>query len=777
MTTPMIPISALPAWMRPPRRAIDYGLLIAVAFGLLAAFPLIARAGLPPFTAAELYEFRSAEVARLIRSGLPYSRWAPNFNFLQGSPILNYLPPLSHLLPGYHQAITESRPLDSVKLFMIVSIMTACAGMYSFARRRWGGRVGMVAALLYTLSGPMALSLPYLYGELAPLMGLAALPWAAWSLDRARQSPSGPTVLATVISLSALLLADTRLAFFGGGALVVTALTRGNGGVGRLLALTGLVAGLTAFFWLPAVAERDQIVWQSAALPPYSGPIDPAEWFAPLPYADLTTITPPTYRGIGPAVGVAVLVAVIGGGVGGRVGRRRANSPLPPDSAAILTYGGMLLAFASSASAGLWPPASGFMAPLPYHAVMVASFCLAAAGGGAARVLDRLPERGIRPAAYAGLCLAVCGMSLPAAFPPVWATREASTSLVGSLIQEISGYQAATLREGVILPPGTAAIMPPPNLIDDVQAGRYDGIDREAFPSRVDLALIERGPLTWRYIVNLNQPARVVFNLLAFPGWGASLSGKAFPVGNEAGRIALDLPAANGELLLTFGRTPVRDVSWWVTAVTAVALFFVVRRWPPADVIELPPAFHRREYVALGAVFIVAAAGSFAVRQFPAALLPFRVGPPAEMAPLPRFLQDGIDMLGYYLPTKTAAPGQALSLSVYWQPARPLVANNQSEAWLVNPVGQQVVARVANRHPAGKPSLFWQLGRYVRDTFRLPLPPDLPEGDYVLQVVIGPCQIPSVVPCERVDGMDGYNAYGEVERGKITIPQVIRVRR
>src|SRR5260370_37991239 len=100
----------LPVWMRPQRRVIDWGLLLILGFCVFNVWSFIVRPGLPHATDAELYEYRSAEVARLVEAGIPYSRWGPYLSFGYGSPLFNYLAPLPHYLAGYYEALTATTP-------------------------------------------------------------------------------------------------------------------------------------------------------------------------------------------------------------------------------------------------------------------------------------------------------------------------------------------------------------------------------------------------------------------------------------------------------------------------------------------------------------------------------------------------------------------------------------------------------------------------------------------------------------------------------------------
>ena len=146
----------LPLWMRPRRRLPDFGALMALAFVSLIAVPLIFRSGVPPHSAAPLHALRAAESAQLMRQGILYARWASGFHFTYGAPVLNYLPPLPHTLAALHQLITDAVPTDSVKVVIIAAWTAAALGMYVFGRGRFGVRGGVLAAITYLFSAPLA---------------------------------------------------------------------------------------------------------------------------------------------------------------------------------------------------------------------------------------------------------------------------------------------------------------------------------------------------------------------------------------------------------------------------------------------------------------------------------------------------------------------------------------------------------------------------------------------------------------------------------------------
>ncbi|MBK8987636.1 MAG: phospholipid carrier-dependent glycosyltransferase [Chloroflexi bacterium] len=79
-----------------------------------------------------------------------------------------------------------------------------------------------------------------------------------------------------------------------------------------------------------------------------------------------------------------------------------------------------------------------------------------------------------------------------------------------------------------------------------------------------------------------------------------------------------------------------------------------------------------------------------------------------------------------------AAPAdEALNVTLVWQAQAPIGQNYTAFVHLVNEAGE-LVAQL-DRPPAGYPTADWRVGEMVLDTYRLPLPLDLPPGQYTIQ--------------------------------------------
>jgi hypothetical protein len=764
----------LPAWMRPRRRLPDLGMLLALVLAASIALPLLARNSVPPYSAVKLHALRAAETANLMRRGVFYPRWASGFHLTYGAPVLNYLPPLPHTLAALHQIITDAAPTQSVKVVMLIAWAAAAIGMYAFARGRFGVRGGVLAAFSYLMSAPLAFTLPYQLGELPYMLALGLLPCAAAALDLLWRTGDRRAFALALVLCVAFVLCDSRLTLFGGIVLGFVALS------GRiyapaelrlkralcLVALVISVALLSAFYWLPALFERDAVRWLSAAAPSYAEPIPLSESLLSAPRYDLSAQNPPVQRGVGIGVVALACLALL------RAGQQRWHVGI------FVALAAALIAISTPAFGRLWQSPESFMPILPYHAVLTATFPLAAAAGGAG--LSR--ARGMRAAVALGALALVPFLPMAAAFfPPSWAEHNADTPFA-ALEGELSGYHAASLREGALLPATVSELPRPlPNLAENLRSGRpVDRVNRTTLSGGGQVSPLAEDGLTWRYVVNTQESNRVEFFFHNGRGWRAQLQDKPLPISSSlSGFLQVTLPAINAELTLSVSETPLGNAAWLLTSAGVVIALLVLQRLPKATPTQSVSALRlsRAERLVLIGLMLMVQVAALIVRAQPDLILPrsARGSVLDEMTPLPRFSQAGIDLLGYHLPHQTVRRGEKLTLTLYWRAARPLVEHNQSELRLISVETGEIVARGSNRHIGGVPTIAWQLNGYIRDDLRLSVPSDLPAGSYLLKVALGACNLPFPLPCQALRALDAYDAQGRPERDGIVIPQVIRV--
>jgi hypothetical protein len=293
----------------------DPGLLVAALLALFAVAPLLAYPGLPNTADGPVHLMRQAELNQAWQDGILYPRWAPDLAYGYGMPLFHYAPPLLYQVTQLIHL--TGLPLDtSMKGTLILAMLLYSVGMYLFARDLFGPRAGLLAAAVY-LYAPYRLREAYIQGNYGQFLGLAFYPLILWSfhgLVVARRLRYLPLV---ALSLAGLLLSHNISAMMFvplfGAYLVFLIGTRGSKGareqgsrgargqggkgggeqgsreaesqaprssdapipdspipnllVPNLLIPNLLISalalamglGLSAFFWLPAFAERDLI--------------------------------------------------------------------------------------------------------------------------------------------------------------------------------------------------------------------------------------------------------------------------------------------------------------------------------------------------------------------------------------------------------------------------------------------------------------------------------------------------------------------------------------
>jgi hypothetical protein len=773
-----IPLEEMPLWMRPRQRVIDWGLFLVLAFSFLTISPLILRAGLPSDNQAILYAYRSREVATVVQSGVLYSRWGPDFSYAYGSPLFNFVAPLPHYLPGYHQAITESPAITSVKLFMVLSILAAGAGMYAFVRRRWGTLAGITAALLYVTSPPLLYTLPYITGDLALLMALGLLPWALWALDLAQIAAQGRWIALSVGLLFAYALTDTRIVVVSIPVLLWSVYSTTIASPSRRrYALAAMVTTvlLTSFFWVPALVERNTIQWESVRLDPLAGSISLTEAFSPLTGYEPSVMNPLPSRGIG---FIAWIMGLVGIMITATVRRRYSSEVV-----GFALIGLFALVFATPLTEHLYPDPHGFLPLLPYHVLMMALVCFCVLGAQIGGWLEMLSPTTLhwRVAGLIGVCALTLIAALPGAVPPTWTSNGAEVDTIDILQSELPGYHMATIREGILLPNGVHDLpQPSPSLISDLEAQTFRRALRQGLSAETRLDPLEQGPTQSVFTLVSERPARADFYMFNWAGWRAELDGKPLMVETSTqGLLRVSLPIAKegGNVVIRLGGTTARDAGWALT-IGGFLMMILLTRWQRrlrrrtlARIVV--PSPQRADLVTLIVIIVGWGMLTAALQANPSLISTNQTE--TEIAPLRRFWQGGIDLLGFRLTTAQVAPGGTIPVTLYWQAARPVLATYQSEVFLSNSTGRPLIID-AHRNVGYVPTLRWDLAHIVRDDFTLSIPQGFPPGDYLLRVRLTVCNIPQMQPCPDTPDLVATDEQGRSETGAVPIPVLIQVR-
>ncbi|MBC7871345.1 MAG: glycosyltransferase family 39 protein, partial [Chitinophagaceae bacterium] len=266
-----IPTEELPLWMRQARRGVDWGVVIVFAFSLLAVLPFIVQPSLPRTNASENYVFMAHDDAVAMREGRLYPRWSAHVLQGYGSPIPNFYPPGAPYSAAVLETLFTNNAVTAVRLLFILSLTLAGVMTYAFVMRIAGASAGILASVLYLYSPYVGQVAPYVLGDLPGVLALGLLPTLLWSVHRLLSLNVRFDFTLVILISAALILTEPRTALIG---FMLTFLTAASFGwryknrIGWMLLALSVGGCLPSFFWLPAVAERNEVHWQASSIVP-----------------------------------------------------------------------------------------------------------------------------------------------------------------------------------------------------------------------------------------------------------------------------------------------------------------------------------------------------------------------------------------------------------------------------------------------------------------------------------------------------------------------------
>lgn len=763
------------------------GYLIILSICLVAIWPFLTHAGLPRATDAELHIFRLAELGRLVRGGVLYPRWAPNFYFGYGYPIFNYYAPLAYYAGLPLELLPAVDAVQAVKAVFVFSLLAGALGMFGFVRTLWGRSAAFVAAAAYVYAPYIQYVDPHARGDLAEALSFGLFPLALWFLSRLQEKQTPWTWLAAVGSSTAVILSHNLMALIFFAMLTAWAIwlaflpgpergereaverqqpptpaatARPLRHVTVLLGALILAAGLTAFFWLPVALEQDvvnlnNLIGEGGHFDFRNHFLTLAELLGPSRWLDWGATQPAFSLNLGVAQWLLALLGVVAL-VTKQARRRRAGAFFALAAVA-------LIFMMTEASTILWErvPLLPYL-QFPWRLLGPAAALLAVLAGigseAAMRLLRRTARRGrdtsrrrsLLPgpavlAAWLPVLLIgyLMALALPMAMVPPWPAGGWDTSALGVLTIERQGRWLGTTSTGDFVP-ATVEVVPGLNeqMLQSFQAGEpLDRVNRATLPQGVRVESQSLTPLHTRYQVSADQQFLLRLFLFSFPGWQARIDGRVVDtdLARPEGLLVVPVPAGEHVVDVEFVDTGARLLAWIVSAaalllVAAAAVGLPGKGAGPDR--ASPPRPGR--------------AGSFASSTSSVAILLLAVLmavilPVAQSLELFHLQSTGdvaipaehdvtadfggqVALLGYDAPDR-ASPGETVEVVLYWRAQREMDINFQV---FVHLLGDALVAQSDKLNPGEFPTRRWPLNKYVRDRHSLMIPRGLAPGTYRL---------------------------------------------
>ena len=729
---------------------VDWGLVVALMLGLLAATPFLARAGLPHQTDAELHVYRTAELNHITGAGLRYPRWAANLYLGYGYPIFNYYAPLTyHLGNLFARVLPGPGVVAGTKTVFVLGLMLASLGAYLLGRDLFEPAGGVLAAASFVLSPYVLFIDPHARGALAEHFAVCLLPLTFYFCQALMGKPKPLLLLGSVVSLSAVVFSHNLMGLAASALLLVYWLWRIVVGPksGRRKSLWVplafvLAAGLIAFFWLPALIERDAVKLEVI------GPghfdfrehfVGLAELLAPSRLLDWGAVGPQFHHNLGLVQWMAAAFALA------VLAWRLIEAPDQEKGSIIgigFYAGGALgLAFLMlSPSAAIWEliPAMPYL-QFPWRLLGPANVMLAVC---AASIAVLLPERPWRRFVLAGAVLVFLVTALPLLYPPPWPQDFGGTSPADIIRWERESQALGTTSTGDFLPTTVDMI---PSVAESLirsyeETGPVDKVNRATLPDGAEVIILDHGPDHDRFRVSTSEAFLLRLYTFDFPGWRAYVDDREVDVelARPEGFITLWVPQGEHTVLVRFEDTPVRRIGWAISAGALILLVSVVAVWsstPHDSQPTTPSRLSPGEGAWLSGTLLLILVFKLAIAD-PHGWLHL-ASAPGEALPAQHKLRANfegkIELLGYDLPKRRIQAGESFSLVLYWHALAPLEKNYQSFVHVAKPL-DTVWGQEDHLNPGGLPTKRWPLDKYVWDEYEIQVRPETPPGEYRINV-------------------------------------------
>ncbi len=731
-------------------RMLEWEMLAALLLALPLIIPFL-QPGLPNTADAEIHLHRIISAAVNMDAGYLYPRWTPYLHHGFGYPIHNFYAPGLHIIGA---AIYLLTPLDGVTVFKLLQFFFTLLyplGAYRFARIFTGRRGALLAAAVYTYA-PFRFDELWLQTNLSQFCAMALLPFLFSSIAKGIQTQQKQFIACIGIFFGAITLLHHPTGFLTAPFAGLYALWMALFGnphpspphsefvtpqqvLWRLKNLfiptTGLILGigLSAVFWLPALAEfryvqissiqrgtfnaASNLIALSDLLRPIL-PIDrnlqnPARFFSPgLLHIFLATL--------------GFLAALL---------FQRKLSVWAFQNVVIGTVFALIAVFLMTpASAWLWEnlPIANFVV-YPWRLLGMVALAVIPS---IAMLPDFFSARW-RNWIAGGLILAILMTALPMLYAPL------NFYIPGELVPgEAFVYEKRTGNLGLTSGNEYLPIWaeerpiggsPMEHQFFEWRVGLYqDSLSENVIYSRVT---IDCPKTTTCYQIETPQAFLLLFNQMYYPAWHVTLDNTPIEVTPEGihGLIGLNMPAGKHTLTIQYAGTPIQHIGTLISLISiGIASALLLLRKQTAESVSHHDTPTYKLAGTIGAVVII----FVIVNQI--YLLPntdfMRPASNPDEPPAQQRIHiafgDTLALTGYDISATNAAPGETITVRLYWHLRQATPISPRASVQITDINGTNVWAQMDSASIAGQNFANWQPGKYAIDTYTLTVTPDTP---------------------------------------------------
>ncbi|MCY4060774.1 MAG: hypothetical protein OXG53_00235 [Chloroflexi bacterium] len=709
----------------------------------LAGMTCLCLVALQPFTLNQmphsadglLQLHRTLALEHSLRVDHPlWPRFSSGLVYGYGAPLFNFFPPLAY----YPASLAHQTGMSFLGAWLLsMSAFTVLAGTGMFLLGRlWTKSAlgGWVAAAAYVYS-PYLLFDSVARGATAELAALAALPFAFYGITRLAFGGGRSDFLLALAAVSIFIPLHTIVTLHGAALLALYGVflvwrAEESRSVLLRLALGGVLALLlTAFYWLPALAERDTI--KLPLIAEQLGHIDVTRHLRSLSeMLALPQTADPTQQNQALPIALGwpqLILAALGALLSWRAPHRRYRSLMM----ALWLVIGILLFLNTSPSAWFWRniPLIGFT-QFPWRLLGLASLLLALMCGVGARLLSlSLGRRRVRLVTVSAVLATVMLYALPWTYTLYRGDFEAG---------DIGDVQRFERQSGQLALSSYAEYLPVSADMGQLDANRL--IERfeasDVIPRLLPSATLDILAQEWRgrsatLRLQSAEAQTLVFDWLYVPGWTAVIDGEPVAVfpSTPAGLLALEAPAGEFDLQLSLAPTMTQSLANALSGIGLAAAVLALLLWSR---LTTERSQRRSSSAGQGRWLLIVAAIGIALFLLKALALdtadtPIKRSKFGYLRDVPALANFGnrIDLIAVEAPAEEFA-GPTVTFKLYWRlHGAPLERDYSSIIRMRDPQGL-VVAEASAFTPGGLATSNWLAGAYIEDVIELEAPPFTP---------------------------------------------------
>ena len=209
---------------------------------------------------------RQISMDKLLSEGQFPPRWSGDLAYGYGYPVFLFNYPFPAIIgEAFHKAGFNF--VDSVKGVLFLSLILSTLGMYLFLKSLFNSYLSAFLGAVFYLYSPIHMIVVYVSGSVGASMGLVFPPFIFWAIVKLRHTKNSKFLLIGAMSFAGLVLSHnisafifTPVIFFFVIILKLIASKKENPYFLRNIVLMFLFGlSLSAFFWLPAMGEKQFI--------------------------------------------------------------------------------------------------------------------------------------------------------------------------------------------------------------------------------------------------------------------------------------------------------------------------------------------------------------------------------------------------------------------------------------------------------------------------------------------------------------------------------------